>query len=116
MKTVFYNSLLFLSAALASAVYAEQAVELTGREIMEEVHSRHQQYPYVYEEQLMVMRDRNGKRDTRKVHRYSRVEKDGTAKFMLVFDYPREINGVAVLAMRDPSGSMSKSIYLPAFA
>ena len=64
----------------------------------------------------MVMRDRNGKRDTRKAHRYSRVEDDGTAKFMLVFDFPREIRGVAILATRDPSGIMTKSIYLPAFA
>jgi len=85
-----------------------------GREIMEEVYRRHKQYPYVYEQQSMVMRDRNGQRTTRKAQRYSRVEQDGTAHFLLVFDYPREINGVAVLASRSPSGEMTKSIYLPA--
>jgi Outer membrane lipoprotein-sorting protein len=115
MKKVARN-LLFLIIAIASASHAEQAVELNGIEVMQETYNRHQQYPYVYEEQSIVMRDRNGKLDTRKAHRYSRVEKDGTAKFMLVFDYPLEIKGVAVLATRDSSGKMSKSIYLPAFA
>ena len=75
MNTANHN-FLFLLLGLASASYAEEAVELNGREIMEEIYSRHQEYPYVYEEQSMVMRDRNGKRDTRKAHRYSRVEKD----------------------------------------
>ncbi len=107
---------LFIFLALATTSVAGQFVELNGIQIMEEVHRRHQQYPYVYEEQAMVMRDRDGKRDTRKAHRYSRVEEDGTAKFMLVFDYPDEIRGVAILASRDASGKISKSIYLPAFA
>jgi len=106
-------SILFI---YCTVIHAESPMDLNGRGIMDEVYKRHQQYPYVYEEQSMVMRDRNGKRDTRKAHRYSRVEDDGTAKFMLVFDFPREIRGVAVLATRDPSGSMTKSIYLPAFA
>lgn len=82
---------------------------------MDEIYRRHQQYPYVYEQQSMVMSDRNGRRDTRRAHRYTRVEEDGTANFMLIFDYPNEINGVTVLASRDPSGKMTKSIYLPAF-
>ena len=101
-------------AAVASVISAE--AELGGRELMDEVYHRHQQYPYVYEQQSIVMSDRNGKRDTRKAHRYTRVEEDGTAKFMLIFDYPEEIKGVAVLATRDSNGKMSKHIYLPAFA
>jgi len=114
MKTVFHMPLFFL-LAFALTSYAEQSEELNGREIMQEAYSRHQQYSYLYEEQSIVMRDRNGKRDTRKLHRYSRVEEDGTVKFLLVLDYPEEIRGVAVLATRNPSGSMTKSIYLPAF-
>ena len=111
-----FHKFLGLLLIFASASIGSQTVELSGREIMEEIYRRHQQYPYVYEQQSMVMRDRNGKRDTRTAHRYTRVEKDGTAKFMLIFDYPEEINGVAVLATRDPSGKLTKSIYLPAFA
>ncbi len=82
---------------------------------MEEIYARHQQYPYVYEEQSMVMLDRNGKRDTRKAMRYSRVEEDGTAKILFLFHYPREVKGVALLATRDTSGKTKKYIYLPAF-
>jgi len=82
---------------------------------MQEVYSRHQQFAFIYEEQSMVMMDRNGDRDTRKVRRYSRVEDDGTVKFLLLFDSPDEINGVALLANRDASGKTNKYIYLPAF-
>lgn len=63
----------------------------------------------------MVMIDRNGDRDTRKVKRYSRVEEDGTVKFLLLFDSPEEISGVALLATRGTSGETIKHVYLPAF-
>jgi len=89
--------------------------ETNGFEIMQEVQKRHQQFPYIYEEQSMVMEDRHGKRDTRKVRRYSRMEEDGSVKFLLLFDYPNEVKGVALLASRDADGNTSKYIYLPAF-
>ena len=89
--------------------------ETTGAEIMEEVYKRHQQFPYVYEEQSMVTEDRNGDRDTRKARQYSRMEEDGTVKFLLLFDFPQEIKGVALLAERNPDGKTSKFIYLPAY-
>ncbi len=115
MKIALRHS--FFLLLLAGNVFAVEGIDdMSGREIMDEVYSRHEQYPYVYEEQSMVMRDRNGKRDTRTAHRYSRVEEDGTARFMLIFDYPEEIDGVAVLATRDPEGVMRTFMYLPAFA
>jgi len=86
----------------------------TGREIMEEVYRHHQQYPYVYEEQTMIMMDREGLRDTRKLQRYSRVEPDGSVDFMLIFVSPTEVKGVSLLAHRDPSGIINKFVYLPA--
>jgi hypothetical protein len=87
----------------------------TGLEIMDEVYSRHQQFPYIYEEQSMVMVDRNGYRDTRRALRYSRVEEDGTVNFLLLFVSPQEVRGVALLANRDPDGKTNKYIYLPAY-
>lgn len=87
----------------------------TGRELMDEVYRHHRQYPYVYEEQTMIMMDRDGLRDTRKLHRYSRMEKDGGVHFMLVFTSPSEVKGVALLAYRKPTGMITKSVYLPAF-
>ncbi len=113
-----HNAVLFI--LLTTGLFAEESVasinsETSGAEIMEEVQKRHQQFPYIYEEQSMVMEDRLGGRDTRIARRYSRVEEDGSVKFLLIFDYPREVKGVALLANRDPDGNTSKYIYLPAF-
>jgi hypothetical protein len=49
------------------------------------------------------------------VRRFSRVEKDGTVKYLMVFDDPEEVRGVALLAVRHPSGEGESGIYLPAF-
>ncbi len=100
----------------APALFAQEPIDqYSGRQLMEEVYERHRQFPYVYEEQSMVLIDRNGNRETRRLRRYSRVEEDGTVKFLLLFVSPREVSGVALLANRDPSGKMHKSVYLPAY-
>ena len=52
---------------------------------MEAVYARHDQYPFVYEEQSPVLIDQRGDRMTRRMTRYSRVEGDGTARLMLLF-------------------------------
>jgi len=109
-----------LLIVLASSLNAqehpdEMLYDATGLAIMQEVYNRHQQFAFIYEEQSMVMVDRNGDRDIRKVKRYSRVDDDGAVKFLLLFDSPDEISGVALLAKREASGKTSKYIYLPAF-
>jgi hypothetical protein len=106
---------LFVLAATLPGAQAQIAPSWSGEQIMEEVYRRHQQFPYVYEEQSMVLIDGRGNRDTRKLRRYSRIDDDGTVKFLLLFDSPREVSGVALLATRDPSGQTHKSIYLPAY-
>ncbi len=112
----FILLLILISSSPSAEEYPnENFDEATGLEIMQEVQKRHQQFAFIYEEQSMVMIDRNGDRDTRKLKRYSRVEDDGTVKFLLVFDSPEEINGVALLASRDASGKTKKYVYLPAF-
>lgn len=113
-----YQNYLFLAliySCQTSVCYALSSSDAAGIEIMEEVYKRHQQFPYIYEEQSMVMEDKSGKRDTRKARRFSRVEQDGTVKFLLLFDYPQEVKGVALLATRDPNGNTRKYIYLPAY-
>lgn len=85
-----------------------------GRQIMDEVYRRHRQYPYIYEEQSIVVEDKLGNRDTRKMNRYSRTEDDGTIRFMVIFQYPREVQGVAMIANRNPDGTVFKAVYLPA--
>ncbi len=112
-RVILFALLILCSHSQESAGFVSS--ESTGGEIMEEVYKRHQQFPFIYEEQSMVMEDRDGDRNTRKARRYSRVEEDGTVKFLLLFDYPQEVKGVALLAKRDPDGKTSKYIYLPAY-
>ena len=111
----FILLLILISSSLNAQEHSDEILdEANGLAIMQEVYNRHQQFAFIYEEQSMVMMDRNGDRDTRKVRRYSRVENDGTAKFLLLFYSPDEISGVALLANRDASGKTNKYIYLPA--
>lgn len=109
-------SRLFLLAAVlcSQESFSLMDSEASGVEIMRQVQTRHQQFPYIYEEQSMIMQDRHGDRDTRKARRYSKVEEDGTVRFLLLFDYPEEVKGVALLAARDPDGNTTKYLYLPA--
>jgi hypothetical protein len=58
----------------------------SGLDLMEESRSRHRQFPFVHEKQTMVLVDRRGQRETRRLRRYSRVDADGRARFLLVFD------------------------------
>ena len=120
MKLLFHNPLGFLLTLATFCLHSQECIGLDSNqapadEIMEEVDRRHQQFPYIYEEQSLIMVDRNGDRDTRKARRYSRVEENGSVRFLLLFDSPKEIKGVALLAHRDPNGKTSKYIYLPAY-
>ncbi|MBT6274383.1 MAG: outer membrane lipoprotein-sorting protein, partial [Chromatiales bacterium] len=83
--------------------------------IMKESLRRHQQFPFVYEEQTMVLIDSAGNREVRRLRRYTRIEEDGDVKFLLVFDDPLEIRGVALLARRTKSGATDHGVYLPAY-
>lgn len=89
--------------------------KLTGLNIIEEVFKRHELYPHVFEEQTLIMVDKSGNRDVKMARRFSRVEKDGIAKFLLVFDNPVEVRGVAFLAIIYNSGNKTSNVYLPAF-
>jgi hypothetical protein len=87
----------------------------TGRTVMDEAFKRHELVPYVFEKQTMILIDSAGNRDVRKTRRFSRVEADATVKYLLIFDHPAEVRGVALLAIRHPSGGIESNIYLPAF-
>jgi hypothetical protein len=85
-----------------------------GRQIMEEVHRRHHEFPYVYEEHSLVLVDSMGRRDTRQARRYSRIEENGELKLLYVFETPPDVKGVTLFARRDPEGRTSSAVYLPA--
>ncbi len=115
MKSAYCFWLLLLIPVQVMAQAPDVEVS-SGAEIMQEVYRRHQQFPYIYEEQSMVLIDSQGNRDSRRTRRYSRVEADGTSHFMLIFDYPEEVRGLTLLANRDAQGVSQRFVYLPAFA
>ena len=88
--------------------------EVSGLELMQAVYDKHRQYPYVYEEQSMVLIDRGGNRETRKVKVYTRVEENLHQRVLLLFESPDDVKSVAVLAERDPDGTTRQAIFLPA--
>ena len=66
---------------------------------MDESFKRHKLFPYVFEEQTMILIDNAGNRETRKLRRFSRMEDSGTVKYLFVFDsilqnhkYPRTLD------------------------
>ena len=105
-----------------SVEVSTQYANASGEALIRLMHDRHQQYPYVYEEQSMVLIDRQGNRETRNLRRYSRVDEvfDAdkgavkVARYMLVFDSPNDVKGVVLLA--EKRGEQThQSMYLPAF-
>jgi hypothetical protein len=113
-------SALVVTSFLAVPAWAQE-LELspfenaTGVELMQAVRDQHQLYPHTYEEQSLVLTDRHGQRETRRMRTYMRAEEDGTLRYMLLFDTPVEVEGVALIAERLPDGTTNKYFYLPAF-
>jgi hypothetical protein len=109
------SSFHIVRAQVTPAVPVLIASDMDGAAVMAEHLRRHEQFPYVYEQQTMVLVDSAGKRQVRRVRRYMRVESDLAVKFLMVFMEPSEIRGVALLALRDPKGNTRNMVYLPAF-
>jgi hypothetical protein len=91
------------------------AAGLDGQAIMEKVLGQQEQYPYIYEEQSMILVDKGGNRDVRNTRRYIRIDASGRVNILLVFDSPEEIKGVALLADQKDGSNINAGIYLPAF-
>jgi hypothetical protein len=108
-------AVLCLLAVLAGSRSAGAAEPWAGPRIMDEVFRRQRLLPFVYEEQTLIIKDRTGDRDVRKMRHFFRLETDGTVKFLLVFDTPAEVRGVALLKVDPPSGRGECGVYLPAF-
>ncbi|MDQ6972926.1 MAG: hypothetical protein Q9M30_09770 [Mariprofundaceae bacterium] len=100
----------------AQTTQAEQAAKqaMGGLEIVRESTRRHELYPYVYEEQTLVLSDAHRQRDVRRIRRYSRLEEDGSFRSLLEFTYPESISGTALLFTRRADDTQSTRIFLPA--
>ena len=103
-----------MPAGAAPQSAAHSPAELSAREIIQESLKRHEFYPFVYEEQTLVLVDIHKQRDVRRIHRYSRLEPDGVFKTRLEFVYPESIAGTSLLFTHHPDGSGSSRIFLPA--
>ncbi len=114
LRTVALSLTGFLAAPQQAPAQAPIA-ELSGSEIMAQSQRRHQQFPYVYEEQSMILIDAKGHREVRRLRLYTRIETGGNVKFLLVFDKPEVIRGVALIANRGSDGQIKSGVYLPAF-
>lgn len=101
-------------AAVENQVHA--AGFWNGLQVMQEVHRRHQIFPYIYEEHSIVLVDDMGNRDTRQARLYTRAEDNGEIKILYIFEAPQEVRGVTLMAIRKPDGGTNTSIYLPAFS
>lgn len=103
----------FCVLALVLCTNSQLTLAMDGRDIMQLSQQRHQSYPYVYEEQTMVLEDKLGHRSTKKMTRYLRVEEDSSAKLLLLFTYPEEVKGFSLIANKDSNGVITQSLYLP---
>lgn len=117
LQRILFNVVIAVAMTVCSVAVHAHFVdpEWNGAKIMEESDNRHQQFPFIYEEQTMVLIDSAGHRNVRRLRRYTRLEDDGEVKFLLVFDDPDEIRGVALVAVRAPGGNVRHGVYLPAF-
>ncbi|MDQ6997004.1 MAG: outer membrane lipoprotein-sorting protein [Mariprofundus sp.] len=87
---------------------------LSGKFIIDESLKRHELYPYVYEEQTLILMDERKQRDVRRIRRYSRMDPDHVLKTKLEFVYPETISGTILLFVRPADGGGSSRIFLPA--
>lgn len=106
--------IMLVIGGLAAADRSRAAADRNGLQIMTEVHRRHQQFPYVYEEQSIILVDSMGQRDTRQARLYTRMEKNGELKIMYIFESPEEVKGVTLMATRQADGATDTQMYLPA--
>ncbi|MBF0218943.1 MAG: outer membrane lipoprotein-sorting protein [Gammaproteobacteria bacterium] len=115
-----FVALLFLPPAFAN----EEAALRSGRALMESLSAQSSHYPWVYEEQTLILSAlgwrqeglADGVRMVRKQRFYSRSEIDGTFRALLIIDYPAELQGVALLLQSDAAGGVQRWIYLPALS
>ncbi len=89
------------------------AQEMTGREIMEEI-SRQHEVESELEKLEMILIDKKGVESNRTLRQFSRQYASGLYKYLLVFDDPKAIKGVALLTWEKEGGDDDQWIFLPA--
>ena len=111
MRTLLILASLVSAAWLTAPAGAE---ELTGRQILDEVSTRHEA-PYELEAQTMTLVDKKGNQEVREVKRYTRKETQGQFKYLVVFHGPPGVKGVALLTWQHQQADDDQWMYLPAY-
>jgi hypothetical protein len=108
VKNIFYSMCLigFLTVQESSL-----ANELTGRQIMDEATARHDSN-IEFEVQKMTLRTNTNVEEIRYMRRYVRKE-SGAFKYLMAFDKPAGVSGVALLTWENTSGADDQFLYLP---
>ncbi|WP_155976375.1 outer membrane lipoprotein-sorting protein [Novispirillum itersonii] len=88
--------------------------ELSGQAIMDEVSRRHDR-PYEREDQKMQLVDARGNIEDRQVRRYAREGDGGLYRYVVVFDSPAGVAGVALLTWQNKGADDDQWMYLPAY-
>ncbi|WP_051610072.1 outer membrane lipoprotein-sorting protein [Terasakiella pusilla] len=103
-------SVLLYGVGLNGISYAE---DLTGREIMTTVSERHKR-PYEYSVEEMRLVDASGNEEVRTLRRFAAELEDGLSKYLLTFDSPAGVKGVAMLTWERNDGDDDQWTFLPA--
>jgi len=88
---------------------------LDAKAIIDEVSSRHNA-DYEFETQKMILIDKKGNEESRGLRRYSRKGKGDLFKYLLVFDKPKGVKGVALLTWQNKNKDDDQWMYLPALS
>ena len=105
-------AIILLGLASLSLPRPSLAGEPDGRAIMDEVSRRHDA-DVETQTQRMVLVESGGTTTERVLRRYARKGADGLSRYLLVFDEPSGVRGVALLTWEKP-GDNDQWTYLPA--
>ena len=106
--------LLPFAVTAASADEKKTPVEkMTGKEIYEEVGTRHGK-PIEFEIQKITLTDDKGAEEVRDVKRYARTVGPGEHRYLMVFHSPPAIRGAATITWKRRFKKDGQWIYLPA--
>ena len=105
---VTHMMIIFSSLTLIPSVHAD---DLNGADIIKEATTRHNR-DIEFENQIMVLKKGNVTEEERVVRRYSRKDKSGY-KYLMAFDNPPGVKGVALLTWENIDGPDDQFLYLP---
>lgn len=94
MKLFILWQIALVSLFITTSVFS---ADLDGAAIMAESVLRHEHTPFLYEEQTIILMDAKNNKDVRKARQFVRATGENSYHYLIVFDKPSTIRGVAFL-------------------